>query len=450
MNSLHHKTRRRFAGLALGLLALGACDQELPTDVGAEHIPEARLRTYEVLLDDFAFLASDTVVRGFGTAVVAPILVVAEDFRDSLDAHALVRFGGFPETITYVDSTGTHTDTVQRFAGGSITLRVDTLALGLDTLGTDTTIAFEIYEIGESFDPRTATWTARRIDGNDSTAWTTPGGTIGELVGTGTWTRSDTIAGDSIVFPIDSATIAAWQAIDDDMRGVLVRTTTTGARAQVVIPRLDVEARISATSDSSRTASVIVSGQTYVYDPPPPDPVDELRLGDRSAWRTFLQFRDALDTITVPCPGGPAGCTFRLGDVMVNRAELLLTTLPVDAMHRPRGIFGVETRPVLGAGSLPLARAPLGDTTGVALRVPPEWFDGENDSTVVITVTRFVRGLLDAGGDTAVTDRNRTLALLSVPEPLPFGIARFAPVGAPSGGPMLRLVVTVPAREEEQ
>mgnify|MGYP006171945451 CR=1 FL=1 len=61
---MHHKSRRRLAGLALGLLALGACDQELPTEVGSEHIPEATLRTYELLLDDLAFLAGFGIVPG--------------------------------------------------------------------------------------------------------------------------------------------------------------------------------------------------------------------------------------------------------------------------------------------------------------------------------------------------------------------------------------------------
>lgn len=439
------------AGLTLGLLAVGACDQELPTDVGAELVPEAQLRTYEVLLADLAFLASDTIVRGFGTAPVAPALYVARDWRDTLNANALVRFGRFPETITYVDSGVTRTDTVARYVGGSITLRVDTASLGLDTLGTDTTIAFEMYAIGESFDPRTATWTARRIEGTDSTLWTTPGGTPGALIGSGSWTRSDTVAGDTIVFQVDSAQIAAWQeATDADARGILVTTTTAGARAQVVVPRLNLAARLDPAADTTRTVSAVVSGQTWVFDPPAPAPVDELRLGDRSAWRSFLVFRDALDTVTVTCPGGPIDCSFQLGEVTVNRAELVLTPLPVSEVYRPRGNFGVETRPVLGDASLSLERAPLGDTTGVALSVSPDFFDGVDDPTVSITVTRFVRGLLDAGGDTTVTVRNRTLAVSSVPEPLPYGIARFAPVGAAEGAPMLRLIVTVPEREEDE
>lgn len=449
---MHYTTRPRLrlVGLALALLGLGACDQELPTDVGAEHIDEARLRTYEVLLQGDAFLASDTVVRGFGTVAVAPLLLVARDWRDTLDANALVRFGDFPSTITYTDTAGAHTDTIQGYAGGSITVRVDTVSLGLDTLGTDTTIAFELYTLGESFDPRTATWTARRVEGGDSIAWTMPGGTRGELIGTGAWTRGDTVAGDSMVFSVDSATVAAWQVAEEDARGVLLTTTTAGARVQVLIPRLTLHARTTGSSDTTRATSAVVSGQTFVFDPRPPEPVDELRVGDRSAWRSYLEFRAGLDSLTVACPGGPAECSFRLGDVVVNRAELSLTPLPVSELHRPRSPFGIDARPVLGSESLPLERAPLGDTTGLVLGVSPEWFDGDGESEVTITVTRFVRGLLDVGGDTAVTARNRMLAVSSVPEPLPYGIARFASPGAPAGGPVLRLIVTVPAREEAE
>jgi hypothetical protein len=59
-----------------------------------------------------------------------------------------------------------------------------------------------------------------------------------------------------------------------------------------------------------------------------------------------------------------------------------------------------------------------------------------------------VRGLLTAGSDTAVTDRNRTLVLLTAPEPIAYGIARFGGVGS-AYAPMLRLIVTLPPREEE-
>lgn len=436
------------AGLLLGVLGIGACDQELPTDVGGEHLPESALRTYELILDDLAFIASDTLVRGFGTSNLSVLLIVAEDWLDTLDAHSLVRFADFPESVTYLDSTGTHTDTIARFIGGRIAVRLDTVALGLDTLGTDTTITFELYSVAEAFDSRTATWRARSVTAGDTAFWTTPGGTPGALLGSGSWVRSDTVARDSVVFQLDSATVAAWAVADDDARAVMITTTTAGARAQVTIPRLSLTARLEGQLDTTRATSAVVAAQTYLYDPPPPDPVDELRLGDRSAWRAFLTFREGLDTLTIACPNQP-GCTFRLGDVTVNRAELWLSPLPVSEVHRPRGNFALEARPVLGGATLPLERAPLGDTTGVAPRVTPAHFEGVTDSVVTIPVTRFLRGLLAAGADTAVTDRDRTLALVTAPEPLAYGIARFGGVGIASA-PVLRVIVTVPPREEDE
>jgi hypothetical protein len=177
--------------------------------------------------------------------------------------------------------------------------------------------------------------------------------------------------------------------------------------------------------------------------------VNELRLGDRSAWRSFLMFAPGLDSLTIACPEVP-DCSFRLSDVAVNRAELWLTALRVPGAHQPRSNFALEARPVLGEETLPLERAPLGDTTGVRFGIRPAYFETDGDSLVSLAVTRFVRGLVAAGGDTAVTERNRTLSLISVPEPLAYGIARFGGVGSGAFAPRLRLIVTVPAREEQE
>ena len=435
----------RGAAFLLGILALGACDQELPTDVGGEHLPESSLRTYEILLDDEIFLLSDSVLRGFGTSNLSNILLVAEDYGGILDSHALVQFGDFPITVTYADSSETQTDTVIAFTEGRIVLRVDTLRL--DTLSAaDSAITFEMYTVGEPFDVRTATWRAREVAGDDSVFWTTPGGTEGELIASRTWVRGDSVIGDSVSFAVDSAIVAAWATAEDDLRGILIRTTTSGARAQVVVPRLELRARLQNDEDTTRVTSAVVTGQTYLYDPPPPAPLAELRVGDRSAWRSFLTFAPGLDSLEIPCPDEP-GCTFLLGDVAVNRAELRLLTLEVPEVYRPRNNLAIEARPVLGLESVPLSRAPLGDTTGVAFTIEPISFAADADSTVRIGVTRFLRVLL--ARDSTFTDRERTLAILTAPEPISFGIARFGGFGT-EHAPVLRIIVTLPPREEEE
>jgi hypothetical protein len=251
------------------------------------------------------------------------------------------------------------------------------------------------------------------------------------------------------VFTIDSATIADWHAGGEDDRAILIVTTTNGARAQVLVPRLQLTARLEGEEDPTRATNTVVTGQRFVYDPPPPAPLDELRLGDYSAWRSFLTFAPGLDSLEIPCPDDPVGCTFLLGDVTVNRAELRLTPLLVPEPWRPRTNIALELRPVLGDESLPLERAPLGDTTGVAFSIEPANFEADGDSLVRANVSRFLRGLLQAGSDTAVTERNRTLAVTSVPEPITFGIARFGGFGS-EYAPVLRIIVTLPPREEEE
>ena len=448
---MHYQIRTvaRGAAFLFGALALGACERELPTAVGGEQVPESSLRTYEVLLQDEVFLAGDTLLRGFGTTPLSTVLIVAEDYRGILDAHGLVQFGNFPITVAYADSSGTQSDTVMVFRSGRIVMRVDSLSIKPDSLvAPQDSIRFEIYTLAESFEARTTTWTARSVAGGDTTYWTTPGGTTAELIGSQMWVRGDSIRGDSLVFAVDSTIVNAWAAAEEDARSILIRTTTAGARAHVAVTLLSLNARLENDTAASRPTSAVVQEQAYVYDPAPPAPLNELRVGDRSAWRSFLTFASGLDTLEIPCPGEP-GCTFRLGDVTVNRAELRLTGLAVPEIFRPRANIVLEARPVLGAESLPLARAPLGDTTGVAFGTEPATFAADGDSLVRIGVTRFVRGLLDAGADSLVSDRNRTVALLTSPEPISFGIGRFGGFGS-AHAPVLRLIVTLPPREEDE
>ncbi|HEX6589600.1 MAG TPA: hypothetical protein VF039_11290 [Longimicrobiales bacterium] len=442
---MHHRSVGKGWLLVLGALALGACERELPTEVGAEHVPEAALRTYEIVLGDDVFLLGDTLVRGFGSSDLATLLVVAQDWRDTIDAHGLVKLRAFPRTLTFADSGNIVTDTVLRYVAGRLVLQLDTVSLGLDTLGTDTTITFEIYQIAEPFDARTASWRARESVGADSVFWTTPGGTTGDLIATASWMRSDTMQRDTVSFVIDSATVARWDAGGDDERAFLIRTTTAGARVHLGIPTLRLDARMEEDPDTIRTLSSAVEAQTYVYDPAPPAPVDELRLGDRSAWRSYITFAPGLDSLEVPCPNEP-GCTFRLGDAMLNRADLVLTPLAVPEAWRLTFPIEVEVRAVLGGADRPLERAPLADTTGLAVVVPAD-FEVEGDSITRLGVTRFVRGLLGGAADSTITDRDRTIALVSDPEPVAYGIASFGGIGH-ERAPLLRLIVTLPVREE--
>lgn len=438
---------------ALGTLVLGACERELPTDVGGEHLPEASLRTYEIILGADVFLEADSLLRGFGTTPNSAILLVAENWRDTLDAHSLLEFGDFPETVTYADSSGTHTDTISRFAGGRLVLRIDTTTLligdePIDSLPDSTEVVFRIQTVSETFDARTATWRAREVSGTDSVFWSTPGGTPGTLIGTRTWLSSDSVMGDSLVFDVDSAIVAGWAA-GTDPAAIMVTAVTNGTRAHVTVPRLTLTARFDPDEDNdttrTRNASAVVVEGTYVYDPPPPAPLAELRVGDRSAWRSFLTFADRLDSLVVECPDDD--CSFRLSDVTINRAELRLTPLEVPSVYQPRTSIAIEMRPVLGDASLPLERAPLGDTTGVAFGIEPGNFVADSDSIIRLGVSRFVRGLLSAGTDSTVTVRNRTVALLSTPEPLQYGIARFGGIDSPFA-PVLRLIITLPPEEE--
>jgi len=436
----------RAALLALALPAI-ACDRELPTSVGGELLPEANLVTYEILLPADSFLVADTAIAGFGSTARTTAALVANDHLGVLDAHGLMRFSAYPRTVPYRAAGDTiRIDSMPRYIGGELVVRLDTLGLGLDSLGTDTTIAFELYPIAESWDARTATWTVRSAELGDTLPWSTPGGTTGALLDTAVYMRSDTAGADSLVFSIDSATIAAWADSNDPSRGALLRTPDTGVFARVDVLRLRLFARPAARPDTVVTAATGVAEQTVIYDPEPAAPVAELRVGAR--WRSFLTFRDSLFDLTLPCPAGHAGCVVRLGDATVNRAQLLLTPVEVPDPFLPYSTMAVEARPVLGPVDLPLARAPIADTTGSVTGLDADTFDDPDGDRVSIAVTSLLMRL-GATPDSAQNVRQRQLALVPVPEPNVFGFASFAGTGAGAEAPVLRLIVTVALPEEE-
>lgn len=428
-----------FVALAAG--AAGACEQELPTDVGGGLLPETALRTFELTLDASDFLVADTVLGGFGTFDRTGVLTVANDFDGMVDSHALLRFASYPSVVSYTtDSTTLVTDSMPTFVSGNVQIRIDTASLGLDTLGTDTTITLQLYTTAEAWDARTASWTARSATGTDTSYWSTPGGTTGALLGTATWTRSDTLAGDTLAFELDSATVAQWGS-DDPARGVLVSTPDAGARVQLRDARLRLKVRPSIDPDTLVTASTGLSASTFIYTPEQPAPT-ALRVGGRPAYRTYLTFVDSLFDRRFACPDAPTTCSFSLGDAAINRAELVLQPIPVAAPFTPLDTIAIEARGVLGPDGLPLARAPLNDTTGAAFAIAPAFFQDPDVAPIHVGVSSFVRALASRP-DVAPEIVSRILALLSISEPLRFGYAEFA------DAPKLRLIVTIRPEVEE-
>ena len=422
-------------GLSVGLVwGVGACEEETPTAISPDLFP-IDPQTVEVTLswDDFA--TGLQVYGGFGSPPELGYGVVANGFDGVLDARVIVRPSGYPVTAGVADTAGVvRQDSSLVFIGGRVVVLFDTLS-GVPPDPVD----FSIHAVTQPWDPRTATWTAAVDSIAAQTLWGEPGGGPAVQVGEGTW---DPTTGDSLVVPVDSATLALWSDPMDLSRGVRVDLETEGLRIDV----LDLHLRLD-TRPGSRPDTVIVLNSapeifTFLYDPFPEPPPDGIRVGGVPAWRTVLDLE-----IPAVLNGPPelcerVKCPLSLVAERINAASLLLRTRVSEPGFQPRDTVLVDVRPVLAPDHLP--KSPLGNSFvgGIGERVGPEAFGEEPDQLFAVPLTGFVRDYLR--GETAQgMDPPSSIMLLSFLEPFSMGFANFSGPGS-EGEPLLRLIVTTP------
>ncbi|MFW6201967.1 MAG: hypothetical protein ACOC8B_05275 [Gemmatimonadota bacterium] len=413
-----------------------ACADDDPTGVGVELVHGVELRTFEVVLDGDRVFESGATFSGYQEPWQTSRVVAANDAGGRLDVRALARFGGLPSTISWEDSTGPRSDSEPSFFGGELRVPVDTTVMReLDP------IDLRLLPVIEAWHDRSATWTTRIDTGQVTLPWSEPGGTTGEPVATASWSDSQ----DTLVFAVDSQTVAAWTDTDEDARGAMIAVETPGARffGRAMVLRL--HARPSTDPDTVVDVDISPRASTFIFDPRPSD-AQEVRVGGNPGWRSFLRFRDRLDTITVATPDGEN--TYQLADLAINAATLSLTPLAPPAGFEPEDTVWVGVRVAHTSDEIPLARSPIGrpltrEVTGAP--VPRDRFTTALGEPVDVDVSQFalVSDLVATQGGETVP---RTIAIL--PSFANFGIATF---GAPGGGdaaPRLRLVVTV-AEEDD-
>ncbi len=432
---------RALAVLGAVLLA-AACGRESPTSVGSSLLTGGGARTFEVLLDASQFLQSDTSLSGFATkAALAPFEVVANAFGGVVSAHVLARFAGPTATITVLDSTGTQkTDTLPRYFKGQVVVHLDTTARALET----TPVLLQLYQTVQEFDIPSATWTLRVDTGNVHLPWAVPGGTVGALVDTATYTPG----ADSVIFRVDSSTVAVWRDTANLGRGALIAAAVPGTRLRFTNLTYNVSAHSSIKKDTVVVQTPSTLGETFVYTPngPGAPPSGQLFIGGIPAWRSYFTLQPDLLTRTMTCPAS-AGltCTFTLKSVTVNFAALLMQPAPAGAWI-PEDSVRPEAFTLDTATGIPLSRSPLGSHLGTTTALAPRLFaTPPAASPFAIPITPMLAAM---SGDTAAIGSapalSRTVAVLHVPEPGILGVAAFYGLKAgPALAPKLRLIVTV-------
>jgi len=425
------------AALAISLtVILTGCTEEEPTGIGGDLLPGGNIETFEVVLEPEQYLVFDTAFSGYTRASTTGILLAARDFEGVFNANTLVRFSRPPETISVRNSAGNVvTDTMPTYFGGEIIVRIDT---ALSTSNGTAPIA--AYTIGEEWHATSATWTDRVDTTGVRLPWAQAGGTRGVLLG-----RSARTAGDTVFIPIDSAAIADWADLDTDVRGAIIAldpdaATAAGERIRLTGLTLRLHARSSIDTDTIVEVFANPTAATFVFDPRPPATAPPIRVGGVPAWRTFMEFRDDLRNLEVPCASIGPTCTVRLGDADITKAELLLESVAAPDGFAPEDSVALQAGVVLRLANVPLERSPLTNTRADdqfdPARVSPEAFRGGVSTIVRLPMSLYFRALT---ADDVEEDRrpSRAIALMTSPESSTAGFATFA------RRPRLRLILTV-------
>lgn len=419
----------------LGLVAVGltACGRDTPTSVDEGLLPDEPI-TVEIRMGWDEFASGLEVIGGYGSPLNLGRGVLANDFAGRLDSRALVKLDAFPSSASVQDSLGTtRTDSVLTFVSGRLVAVFDTIS------STNTgPVTLAIGTLAEPWDHQTVTWTHAVDTINDLRPWEEEGAGLVTPLTTAEW---DPATGDSISFLLDSAQVALWTDTTVTQPALRIDLVTEGHRLEIQRLALRLDTRPSVHADTIVELSVQRRYLTFVYSPFPEPAPDGIRIGGAPAWRTVLD-------VNVPTQlNGPAelcaavGCPVLLTEDHINYAALVLRSRASEAGFQPSDTIGLDIRPVLERSALP--KSPLGVSLIGTLgrRVGPEAFSTAPGEEIEIPITVFARGIL-RGEDEEGNAPPRTLALLSVFEPVSISFASFFGPGVPEE-PVLKLVVTV-------
>lgn len=419
------------AGTLALSVALTGCGDELPTSTDEELIP-VDARTVEVRIPYEEFGHDFRILGGFGSAVELNQGVLANDHLGALNARTVSRFGVYPAGTAVRDTTGTTVaDSMLTFVGGRVVATMDTVRRP------DGPVTIRAGALQASWHPPSVGWELAVDTVGRQEAWPEPGGGPVADLGTATW---DPAAGDTISFPVDSATVAAWGDTALASRGIRLRLETEGERVDVRQLDLHLDIRPSVNPDTLVSLRVADQDLTFIYDPIPPPPADGMRVGGVPAWRSIFRV-ELPETLNGPdrlCE--TLGCPFALNEGSVSFAALVVTTGSSPEAFRPRRSLALDVRPVLSPGRLP--KAPLGRSLvgGPGRELTPGSFDDGAAEEITVPMTQYVRDLL-RGETRGGQDVPSTLAFLSALEPLSLSFATFAGPGS-DGAPYLRLILT--------
>lgn len=423
------------AALAAWPVVLFGCSEESPVGVGDQVLPGEPV-TVEVKIPWSQFASNLETFGGYGRTTDLQEGVLARQYQATLDARTLMRFQAYPLSATVRDSTGTERpDFDLTFLGGELVTFFD----GAASTNAGTPVQLTVSRTQTEWHAGSATWDFAVDTVNDRRPWPEPGAGSAVVVDTTLWTPAD---GDSAIFRIDSATIAAWSDTTDRSMGALIEVLDPGYRLGMTGALLRLETRPGSNPDTIIQVESRISAVTFVYTPTPTPPADGVRIGGAPSWRTILDVNipAQLDGFADFC--AVVSCPHALAPIQISYAALVFTSRASEPAFQPSDSIRLDIRPVFDRSAMP--KSPLGASlvaSGIGRAVAPAAFGTSPGALVEIPFTTFARDLLRGEDE----DGNRppgTLALLSLIEP--FSIAYGSFEGPGSGAePYLRLVLTI-------
>jgi len=433
--------RRRplLALLALSVVALvTACSDEIPTALGPGIIP-VDATTFQVDLPFEAFASGARLDGGYGVPanLIQAFLAKSEDGQGS--SHPLARWAGFSPivSVTVGEETTPRSDSLWTVVGGELVLRVDSLRVG----GT-APFTIEAHRVTEAYDPSSVSWTHAVDTLGGRISWSAAGG--GGLISLGsvTW---DPALGDSIRIPLDSAVAQSLSELGDAMfPAVRFSVREAGAYLRAFEAILSLQVRPSLDPDSVYRLPAFGAGMTFIHSGSlDPASSQVLVAGGAPAYRSSFRV-DLPETVQVSGPVcAPAlTCQFELTPERIVYAGLRLTPVQnPSAILQPADTMNLDLRPVLAPDLLP--RAPLGvSIQPLPRRIAPSAFGPAGlAAPVEISLTRFVRDLLEDRRSESPQGLPRVVSLTTASEPSGLGVAAFAGPDTPQR-PRLRLILT--------
>lgn len=396
----------------LGAVSIAACTEDTLTGVDPDSAPGEGQATIEIELSASEVPAwRDTTYSDYALPSTSPSRFVAQtaDFR----ARVLARFATLPDSVFL----GEERLAVESFESGRIRLVLDTIASQLPETGG----SVGAYALARGFVEREATWS----DAATGDPWATPGGDLGELLGT---LDLEALVADTVFLPLSVDTDSLFQAwlSTDGGTGLALLSDVDGTFLVIDQVVLAFDVKPVGRDTLVETLRSATAG-TFVFDPPTPGPGSGLRLGGLPASRAYVTFE---------LPESLNGVELR--GARINRATLLLTS--TGAPPAPFATTDTLLASTFSLLSNPFEfgpKTPVGVNTSNPVQLPPE--DLEVGGELELPITGLVQDWAASDPD-SVPELN--LGVRVLPEGGAISYWEFGSIEDPARAPRVRIVLT--------